>query len=67
MEPRTGIPVNCVALMLVSVICLSTAILTENWFSKINAVCSTISNGFLFTYGTVSNAMCYGTVVKRLR
>jgi amino acid transporter len=50
-EPRTGIPVNCVLLMLVSVIALSTAILTENWFSKINAVCSTISNGFLFTYG----------------
>lgn len=50
-EPRTGIPVNCVLLMLVSVIALSTAILTENWFAKINAVCSTISNGFLFTYG----------------
>lgn len=50
-EPRTGIPVNCVALLLVSVVALSTAILTENWFAKINAVCSTISNGFLFTYG----------------
>ena len=50
-EPRTGIPVNCVALLLVSVIALATAILTENWFAKINAVCSTISNGFLFTYG----------------
>lgn len=51
-EPRTGVPINACIFLLASCVLLGTAILSpHHWFSKINAVSSIITNGFLFTYG----------------
>ena len=37
-EPRTGVPINAVALALVVVCLLQVPILTPNWFQKINVI-----------------------------
>lgn len=50
-EPRSGVPINCLLLMTVSVICFITPVLTENWFLKISAEAGIQANGTLFVYG----------------
>ncbi|CAE8597091.1 unnamed protein product [Polarella glacialis] len=50
-EPRTGVPVNCVWVFCVCVMLLQTDIFAHTWFSTLNAIGSVAANGLLFVYG----------------
>jgi amino acid transporter len=53
-EPRTGVPVNCVVVFCICVMLFQTGIFAENWYSTINGIGSVVANGFLFVYGVPS-------------
>lgn len=53
-EPRTGVPINCVIVFGCCVIIFQTGILGNQWFSTMNAIGSVVANGFLFVYGVPS-------------